>query len=111
MCSNLPLWKRLISYPLSTHERIALITSIFSDHGEVEAVEHLTGNDAQTFIDLIDEVSTYIISSGCSLVNSHQSFLALSVRGWVVSNRISAGSVCAPYTGFVAAKPCFQDRW
>jgi hypothetical protein len=57
MCSNLPLWKQLISYPLSPHERISLIPSIFSDNKEVEAVEHLSGNDAQAFIDLVDGVS------------------------------------------------------
>ena len=111
VCSGLPLWKQLISHSISTHECISLITSIFSDNNEVEAVEHLSGNDAQAFIDLIDGVSTCIISSGCRLVDPHQSFLVLSARDWIVSNRISAGSVCAPHIGFVAAKPCFQDLW
>ena len=81
MCSNLPLWKRLISYPLSTHERISLIPSIFSDNKEVEAVEHLSGSDAQAFIDLVDGVSACTLSPEGRLAESHPSFFALSARG------------------------------
>ena len=111
MRSDPPLWKRLISSSPPTHERIALITSIFSDRNEVEAVERLSGNDAQAFIDLIDEVSTCTISPKFLLVDSHQSFPAPPARGWIASNRISAGNVCVQYIGFVVARPCFRARW
>ena len=57
VCSEDPIWKQLISDPLSAHERIPLITTIFSDKNQVEMVGNLSGNDAQVFIDLIDEVS------------------------------------------------------
>jgi hypothetical protein len=37
--------------------------------------------------------------------------VAPGARGRITSNRISAGGTCAPYVGFVAAKPCFRGRW
>ncbi|KAF9643195.1 kinase-like protein [Thelephora ganbajun] len=40
----------------STNERISLITSIFSDPDEVKVLEHLSGNDAQAFVEVIDEL-------------------------------------------------------
>ena len=61
--SDLPSWKHLILSPLATHERISLITTIFSNQDEVEAVRHLSGEDAQMFIDAIYEACSYILSS------------------------------------------------
>ena len=51
-----PAWERLISQALPTDKRISLITSIFSDSSEIDTVNHLHGDDAQAFIDVIDEV-------------------------------------------------------
>ena len=59
--ASLPAWKRLIDHPLSTDERIPLIESIVSDRDEAEIIGRLHGDDAQAFIDVIDEVSVYII--------------------------------------------------
>ncbi|KAF9645415.1 kinase-like protein [Thelephora ganbajun] len=53
---DIPTWKRLITQALPTDERISLITTIFSDDDQVKMVENLIGNDAQTFVDAIDEV-------------------------------------------------------
>ena len=39
-----------------------MITSIFSDSNEVEAVGHLSGSNAQTFIDTIYEVISHTTS-------------------------------------------------
>jgi len=61
-CSNPPAWKRLISDPLSMDEYTVLITSIFSNRDEVEVVGYLSGDDAQTFVNIIDEVCAYTIS-------------------------------------------------
>jgi hypothetical protein len=58
VCSEDPAWKRLISRTLATPERISLITKIFSNRDEVEVVEMLSGDDAQNFINVIDEVNT-----------------------------------------------------
>ena len=62
MRSGLPTWKQLITHPLSIHERTILIMSIFSDRNEVEVVGHLSGDDAQAFVDVIDVVSIQILS-------------------------------------------------
>jgi len=54
--SDSPAWKRLLSKTLTTPERVSLITAIFSDHDQVEIYRHLSRTDAQTFIDMMDEV-------------------------------------------------------
>ena len=53
---RIPAWKRLIDHPLTTAERVSLITDLFSDHDETEAVKHLSGDDAQSFVEVVDEV-------------------------------------------------------
>lgn len=50
-----PICKLLINCPLSLHARISLITAIFSDDKETEIAKGLDGDDAQTFIDVMDE--------------------------------------------------------
>ena len=57
MYSNDPAWKQLIGRTLTMDGRIALIMTIFSDDTQVEMVGQLSGDDAQTFVDTIDEVS------------------------------------------------------
>jgi len=47
-------WKRLLSKTLTTRERVSLVITIFSDHNRVEIPRHLSRDDAQTFIDIID---------------------------------------------------------
>ena len=56
--STTPAWKRLISRSLTTDERVSLITAIFKspDDNEIEEVRRLCGDDAQSFVDVIDEV-------------------------------------------------------
>jgi len=62
MYSENPAWKWLISPTLATHECIPLITTIFLDNDQVKVVMQLSGDDAQTFINMIDEVSPDTIS-------------------------------------------------
>jgi len=54
--SDIPAWRRLISRPCATDERISLITGIFSDSNETQVVKGLRGDDAQVFVDVMDEV-------------------------------------------------------
>ena len=56
MCSGIPAWRRLINRLLTKDERIPLITDIFSDYDELEDVKRLHRDDAQSFVDVIDEV-------------------------------------------------------
>ncbi|KAF9642287.1 kinase-like protein [Thelephora ganbajun] len=51
---TLSVCKRLTNQALITHERIHLITTIFSDRDLVRMVKHISGDYAQTFIDVID---------------------------------------------------------
>lgn len=59
VCSNPPVWKKLIADTLLPNERIPLITSIFSDRDEREAFLYLPIDDAQAFIDVVDAVSVF----------------------------------------------------
>ena len=49
-------WKRSIDRPIDMDKRIALITAIFSNRNVAEAVRHLCRDDAQAFVDVVDEV-------------------------------------------------------
>ena len=51
-----PVWKRLIDHPLTSDERVSLIAEIFSNRDETEIVKNLRGEDAQFFVDVIDQV-------------------------------------------------------
>ena len=53
-------WRQLISHPLPTEKRVTLIMAIFSNKNEVGEVNHLRGDDAQTFVDVIDEVGKFL---------------------------------------------------
>ena len=70
-----PAWKRLISHTLAKDERLSLITTTFSDHNQIEMVRHLSGDDAQAFVDMIDEVSLCVLSSSknCRLTSTQTS--------------------------------------
>jgi len=72
-CSEDPPWRQLIKSTLNAHERILLITAIFSDNNQIKAVSKLSGDDAQAFIDVIDEVSLHAIpcSKGRSFKSPH----------------------------------------
>ena len=56
MRSGTPAWKRLIEGPLNSDVRVSLIADIFSDRDETEMVKQLRGDDAQSFVDVMDQV-------------------------------------------------------
>ena len=56
MRSGASAWERLVGRPLPTSECISLITDLFSDRDEVEAIKHLSRANAQSFVDVLDEV-------------------------------------------------------
>jgi len=79
--SSSPTWKQLISRTLATDERIPLITKIFSHRDQAGMVGHLYGDDAQAFIDIVDEVRLRSPSPPKNgWVNSRANFYALPVR-------------------------------
>ena len=105
-CSNPPAWRRFTNYTVAARDRIPLITTIFSDHGEAKMVRRLSGDDAQTFIDMVDEASP---QSGW--VNSHSHLCAPFVRCSIVLRHRYARGVRMLFTGFVVAKPWFHGHW
>lgn len=56
MCSGVPAWKQLIEHALTTDERISLIVEIFSDHSQITMVRNIHRDDAQKFVDVVDQV-------------------------------------------------------
>ena len=54
--SDIPVWKYLIGSPLTTDERVSLIADLLFDRDEVNTLKALSGSDAQSVIDAIDEV-------------------------------------------------------
>ena len=59
MYSNSTAWMKLLNPGLSPYERICLILTTLSDFDEFEITGYLFGDDVQTFVDVIDEVSVY----------------------------------------------------
>ena len=49
-------WKRSIDRSIAVDKRISLIAAIFSNRSVAEAVKHLRRDDAQAFVDVVDEV-------------------------------------------------------
>ena len=52
-------WKRSIDRPIAIDKRITLITAIFSDRRVAEVVKRLSKEDAQAFVDVVDEVLSH----------------------------------------------------
>ena len=77
-------WKLLIGDTSSTDERISLITTIFSDHRQIEMVEQLSGDEAQALVDRIDEVGLHTVSCPKDeLIGSHANLRVLFIRYWI----------------------------
>jgi len=110
LCSDPPVWKRLIGCSLSKDERITLISSIFTNNDETKVVGHLSGDDAQTFVDVVDEV-TPPHNPMFELTDSNTNLGVLPIRYWIVLHQRSTGSLCVVYAGSVETKPYFRDRW
>ena len=52
---------RLIRRAPTTHERISPIVTVFLGNVQVEAIKHLSQDDAQILIDVVDEVIPCVI--------------------------------------------------
>ena len=54
--NRISAWKRSIDQPIATDKRISSITAILSNRFVAEAVKRLCREDAQAFVDVVDEV-------------------------------------------------------
>jgi len=57
-------WKRSIDRPIAIDKRISLITAIFSNRGVAEVVKRLSRDDAQAFVDVVDQVILHPLIQG-----------------------------------------------
>ena len=57
-CSN-KVWKQLIDSSLTRDERISLIAGVSSDRDVFSAHKALSASDAQSVVDVIDEVPVH----------------------------------------------------
>ena len=55
-CYRISAWKRSIDQPIAIDKRISLIMAIFSNRSVAEVVKCLCSEDAQAFVDVVDEV-------------------------------------------------------
>ena len=58
-----PTCKPATSHTPSPHEVISLVEEIFTSRDEVKMIDFLSGDDAQTFINVIHEASTTLLHS------------------------------------------------
>ena len=56
MYSGIPAWKRLVDRSLTADKRASLIKIVLSDRSETDVIKCLQKDDAQSFIDVVDEV-------------------------------------------------------
>jgi len=65
----MPAWKRLISRTLSSHEVIPLIEATLTSEDAPTVIRDLRGDDAQNFVDAIQEVRSIPLFTACDLIN------------------------------------------
>lgn len=63
--ANSPMWKTLTSDALDIHKCIPLVTTLFSDPNQIKMIENLDVDDAQTFVDRMDEVLRHLTPQVC----------------------------------------------
>jgi hypothetical protein len=89
--------KVLTCNALTEPERICLINAIFSDHNWTIVVNHISGEYAQNFVDVADEVSRQsVLHLVDKLIDGGSHFHVFSVRRWRASHQRFAGDVCPP---------------
>ena len=69
----------MINRPLLTDECISLVKAMFCSPNETEAVKHLRGHDAQTFVDVIDKVHFHLPSLQNRLSGLTSNFLIFPI--------------------------------
>ena len=72
----------MVELPLASDEQISLITDILSDRDETEVVKHLHGDDAQSFVDMIDKVLLHPFASRDKPTDLKSNFVIPS-RRWI----------------------------
>ena len=66
-----PAWKRLINRTFSSHEFISLIEAMSTSEDELKIIRDLHGDDAQAFVDAVQEVRSILLFAPCDLIIPH----------------------------------------
>lgn len=77
--ASIPVCGRLIRRAFALHELPSLIEAIFASKDEVDAIRCLFGDDAQTFIDVVDEVRSTLVLK-LTLIRSARHWIGLIFR-------------------------------
>jgi len=85
--------KRTVDRPIAVDKSISLITAVFSDRGVAEAVKRLSRDDAQAFVDVVDEVIPHSSVQGKCLTDLNSKILPVPSRRWRAWDRSSRGGV------------------
>ena len=83
----------MIDHPLPTDERVSLIASLFSDSDETEAIKRLHGDDAQLFVDAVDEVFSHYSFQKNRTTDLNSNPPVVPSRHWIAWTHGSEGSV------------------
>ena len=86
-------WKRSVGQPIAIDKRISLITAVFSDRRVAEVAKRLSKDDAQAFVDMVDEVLPRSSVQGKWLTGLNSKSPLISSRHWTTWGRGSRGSV------------------
>jgi len=85
--------KRSIDRPIPTDKRISLVAAVSSDRYVAETVKRLSRDDAQAFVDVVDEVLPRSSVQGEWVTDLNSEFLPVPSRRWRAWDRSSRGSV------------------
>ena len=70
LCLGEPACKRLISGSLSQEQAVSLIKAIFTSKDEIAMIRDLRGDDAQAFVDVVNEVRSFVFFGPFKLSHS-----------------------------------------
>ena len=90
--SDIPVWKHLTDSPLTTDERVSLIADIFSDRDEIDTLKDLSGSEAQSVIDVMDEVLCPPLRQNDRSADLNSNPPIVLSRRWIACRRGSGGS-------------------
>jgi len=82
-CGRISAWKRSINCHIDINKRISFITAVLSDRRGAEVVKRLCRDDAQAFVDMIDEVLPHPSIQVKRFTDLNSKFPAMSSRRWI----------------------------
>ena len=102
-CGDIPAWKHLTDSPLTTDQRISLVADLFSNRDEIDTHKALNRSDAQSVIDVLNEVvQCSLLCQNDRSADMNPNHPIMLSRRWMACRRGSGGSVWPHYAGYAA---------